>query len=189
MPSATRNTAADSSGTATIRPLAEADSPRSSPMYAPSAPSRIHAMKPASKCSRAASREGVWPERRRVAMPMRRTVGRQRPRRFRRAVGTSLPGGRIRTGKLGFLVTMARPRAQLDTAALARAFAADGLHGTPIDDVAETAGVAKPTLYARFGDKEELFALAVEAEVERLVARLDAAGGGDRLPPRRPALR
>src|SRR3954449_6994718 len=70
---------------------------------------------------------------------------------------------------------MARPRAQLDTSALAGAFAADGLHGTPIDDVAEAVGLAKPTLYARFGDKEELFALAVEAEVERLIARVEAA--------------
>ena len=70
---------------------------------------------------------------------------------------------------------MPRPRAQLDTAALARAFAADGLHGTPIERVAAAAGVAKPTLYARGGDKEELFALAVEAEVERLLERLDGA--------------
>ena len=68
---------------------------------------------------------------------------------------------------------MPRARAQLDTAALARAFAADGLHGTPIDRVAAAAGLAKPTLYARGGDKEELFALAVEAEVERLLDRLD----------------
>ncbi len=68
---------------------------------------------------------------------------------------------------------MPRPRAQLDTAALARAFAADGLHGTPIDRVVAACGVAKPTLYARGGDKEELFALAVEAEVERLLDRLD----------------
>ncbi|HEX6022214.1 MAG TPA: TetR family transcriptional regulator [Solirubrobacter sp.] len=68
---------------------------------------------------------------------------------------------------------MPRPRASLDTVALARAFAPDGLHGTPIDAVAAAAGVAKPTLYARGGDKEELFALAVEAEVERLLDRLD----------------
>ncbi len=66
-----------------------------------------------------------------------------------------------------------RPRAQIDTAALAAAFAADGLHGTPIDRVVEAAGVAKPTLYARGGDKEELFALAVEAEVERLIERFE----------------
>ncbi len=67
---------------------------------------------------------------------------------------------------------MARPRAQLDTAALARAFAADGLHGTSIDAVATAVGLAKPTLYTRGGDKQELFALAVEAEVERLLDRL-----------------
>ena len=70
---------------------------------------------------------------------------------------------------------MSRPRAQLDTAALARAFAAGGLHGTSIDAVAATAGVAKPTLYARGGSKEALFALAVDAEVERLLERLDGA--------------
>jgi AcrR family transcriptional regulator len=68
---------------------------------------------------------------------------------------------------------MPRPRAQLDTAALARAFADGGLHGTSIDAVAAAVGLAKPTLYARGGDKEELFALAVEAEVERLLSRLD----------------
>ena len=68
---------------------------------------------------------------------------------------------------------MPRPRAQLDTAALARAFASGGLHGTSIDAVAAAAGLAKPTLYARGGDKEELFALAVEAEVERLLDRFD----------------
>jgi AcrR family transcriptional regulator len=71
---------------------------------------------------------------------------------------------------LGFVP---RPRAHLDTTALARAFAADGLHGTPIDAVATAAGIAKPTLYARGGDKEDLFALAVEAEVERLIDRLN----------------
>ena len=67
---------------------------------------------------------------------------------------------------------MPRPRALVDTAALARAFAADGLHGTPIEAVVAACGVAKPTLYARGGDKEELFALAVEAEVERLLSRM-----------------
>jgi AcrR family transcriptional regulator len=66
-----------------------------------------------------------------------------------------------------------RPRASIDTTALAAAFAADGLHGTPIDRVVAAAGVAKPTLYARGGDKEELFALAVEAEVERLIERFE----------------
>ena len=72
---------------------------------------------------------------------------------------------------------MPRARAQIDTAALAAAFAADGLHGTPIDRVVAAAGVAKPTLYARGGDKEELFALAVEAEVERLLERFEGGVG------------
>ena len=70
-----------------------------------------------------------------------------------------------------------RARAQIDTTALAAAFAADGLHGTPIDRVVAAAGVAKPTLYARGGDKEELFALAVEAEVERLLERFEGGVG------------
>src|SRR3954454_21258163 len=70
---------------------------------------------------------------------------------------------------------MPRPRAQLDTVALARAFADGGLHGTSVDAVAAAARVAKPTLYARGGSKEELFALAVDAEAERLLERLDGA--------------
>jgi AcrR family transcriptional regulator len=72
-----------------------------------------------------------------------------------------------------------RPRAQLDSAALARAFAFDGLHGTPIERVVAECGLAKPTLYARGGDKEELFALAVEAEVERLLDRFDSPRATD----------
>jgi AcrR family transcriptional regulator len=66
-----------------------------------------------------------------------------------------------------------RPRASIDTVALAAAFAEGGLHGTPIDRVVAAAGVAKPTLYARGGDKDELFGLAVEAEVERLIERFE----------------
>ena len=46
--------------------------------------------------------------------------------------------------------------------------------------MAAAAGVAKPTLYARGGDKEELFALAVEAEVERLLERLEGGVVADR---------
>jgi AcrR family transcriptional regulator len=66
-----------------------------------------------------------------------------------------------------------RARAQIDTVALAGAFAEGGLHGTSIDAVVAAVGVAKPTLYARGGDKAELFALAVEAEVERLIERFE----------------
>lgn len=74
----------------------------------------------------------------------------------------------IRIGRV-----LARARAQINTAALAAAFADGGLHGTSIDAVVAAAGVARPTLYARGGDKEELLALAVEAEVERLIERFE----------------
>ena len=73
------------------------------------------------------------------------------------------------------ILRVPRARAQIDTTALAAAFAADGLHGTPIEAVVDACGVAKPTLYARGGDKEELFAVAVEAEVERLLSRLSGS--------------
>jgi AcrR family transcriptional regulator len=70
---------------------------------------------------------------------------------------------------------MARPRAQIDTAALADAFARDGLHGTSSAALAAATGVAKPTLYAHGTSKQALFLRAVEAEVERVLNRLHAA--------------
>jgi AcrR family transcriptional regulator len=70
---------------------------------------------------------------------------------------------------------MARPRARLDLAALADAFAADGLHGTGSAALAAAAGVAKPTLYAHGDSKHALFLRAVEAEVERVIDRLHHA--------------
>jgi AcrR family transcriptional regulator len=70
---------------------------------------------------------------------------------------------------------MARPRANIDTAALADAFAPDGLHGTSSAVLAAAAGIAKPTLYVHGDSKEALFLRAVEAEVERVLNRLYAA--------------
>ena len=70
---------------------------------------------------------------------------------------------------------MPRPRASIDQAAITAAFAPDGLHGVSADELARRAKVAKPTLYAHGRSKEALFAASVEAEVERLVARLHAA--------------
>jgi len=70
---------------------------------------------------------------------------------------------------------MARPRAKLDASALADAFAADGLHGTSSVQLARAVGVAKPTLYVHGESKEALFLRAVEAEVERVLDRLQAA--------------
>jgi AcrR family transcriptional regulator len=70
---------------------------------------------------------------------------------------------------------MPRPRASIDQAAITAAFAPDGLHGVSADELARRARVAKPTLYAHGRSKEALFAATVEAEVERLLARLHGA--------------
>lgn len=70
---------------------------------------------------------------------------------------------------------MPRPRARIDHSALADAFAPDGLHGTSSTVLAAAVGVAKPTLYVHGRSKHELFLLAVESEVERVLGRLQAA--------------
>lgn len=70
---------------------------------------------------------------------------------------------------------MARPPAHIDLAALADAFAPDGLHGVTSSALATAVGVAKPTLYVHGVSKSTLFLRAVEAEVERVAGRLAAA--------------
>ena len=70
------------------------------------------------------------------------------------------------------LAGMPRPRARLDHAAIAAAFAPDGLHGVNAAEVARRAGIAKPTLYAHGRSKEAVFLACVEAEAERLLAEL-----------------
>lgn len=69
---------------------------------------------------------------------------------------------------------MPRPRAKIDLGRLAEAFSPDGLHGTTSDALADALGISKPTLYAHFGSKPELFRLAVEGEVERVLGVLGA---------------
>jgi AcrR family transcriptional regulator len=83
------------------------------------------------------------------------------------------------------LAVMPRPRARLDHAAIAFAFAPDGLHGVSSAEVARRAGVAKPTLYARGGSKESVFFACVEAEVERLLSLLAHADLATRTLPAR----
>jgi AcrR family transcriptional regulator len=82
---------------------------------------------------------------------------------------------------------MPRPRAHVDTARLVDAFAADGLHGTSSSALARAVDLAKPTLYAHGVSKEALFLHAVQAEVERVLARLAAAA--ERTPAGRSARR
>ncbi|TMK24657.1 MAG: TetR/AcrR family transcriptional regulator [Actinobacteria bacterium] len=62
-------------------------------------------------------------------------------------------------------------------------FAEGGFEGATMDAIAARAGTTKPTLYARFGSKEELFAAAVEREYELRKTRLfEAYGTGDDAP-------
>ena len=50
-----------------------------------------------------------------------------------------------------------------------------GFEGTSIDAVAEAAGVSKPTVYARYRDKGDLFAAVLHGRIQRWLAPLSAA--------------
>lgn len=56
---------------------------------------------------------------------------------------------------------------------------AHGLRATTMEAVAREAGVAKPTLYARFADKEALFRAIVARVNDALRVRFEAALEGD----------
>src|SRR6202165_4229844 len=53
-----------------------------------------------------------------------------------------------------------------------------GFDCTSIDAVAETAGVSKPTVYARYHDKRDLFTAVLRATIQRWLAPLSAGGEG-----------
>jgi AcrR family transcriptional regulator len=50
-----------------------------------------------------------------------------------------------------------------------------GFEGTSIDAVAEAAGVSKPTVYARYHDKRDLFAAVLRGRIRKWLAPLSAA--------------
>ena len=50
-----------------------------------------------------------------------------------------------------------------------------GFDGTSIDAVAEAAGVGKPTVYARYRDKRDLFAAVLRGRIRDWLAPLSAA--------------
>jgi TetR/AcrR family transcriptional regulator, mexJK operon transcriptional repressor len=50
-----------------------------------------------------------------------------------------------------------------------------GFDGTSIDAVAEAAGVGKPTVYARYRDKRDLFAAVLRGRIRRWLAPVSAA--------------
>jgi TetR/AcrR family transcriptional repressor of mexJK operon len=51
-----------------------------------------------------------------------------------------------------------------------------GLEGTLMDAVADIAGVSKPTVYARYREKKELFVAVLQRRIKRWLAPL--SGGG-----------
>jgi TetR/AcrR family transcriptional regulator, mexJK operon transcriptional repressor len=50
-----------------------------------------------------------------------------------------------------------------------------GFEGTSIDAVAETAGISKPTVYARYRDKRELFTAVLRERIRQFLAPISAA--------------
>jgi AcrR family transcriptional regulator len=50
-----------------------------------------------------------------------------------------------------------------------------GFDGTSIDAVAEAAGVSKPTVYARYRDKRDLFAAVLRGRIRKWLAPVSAA--------------
>jgi len=54
-------------------------------------------------------------------------------------------------------------------------FAERGYDATPVEDVAERAGVTKPVVYEHFGSKEALYTTVADREVRALVDRIKEA--------------
>src|SRR5258708_7526951 len=59
-----------------------------------------------------------------------------------------------------------------------------GFDCTSIDAVAETAGISKPTVYARYRDKRDLFTAVLRATIQRCLAPLSAPAQAARVNPR-----
>jgi AcrR family transcriptional regulator len=74
-----------------------------------------------------------------------------------------------------------RPRSFTTSEVLERVrdvFMAKGFAAASLDELAEAAGLNRPSLYAAFGDKEQLYIHALRFYGERSVAGLDAILGG-----------
>jgi AcrR family transcriptional regulator len=73
---------------------------------------------------------------------------------------------------------MARPRKKLDLVAVAETLAATSADRVTMDRLADLLNVAKPTLYRMAGSREELIAICIDAEAERLLEYIHGGGGG-----------
>jgi TetR/AcrR family transcriptional regulator, mexJK operon transcriptional repressor len=67
-------------------------------------------------------------------------------------------------------------KAQLIIAAAREAFLEKGYDGVSMDEVANRAGVAKQTVYARYASKDALFLAVVESLQGRMLSAVSAAG-------------
>ena len=89
-------------------------------------------------------------------------------------MGKSIPAGKAKVKPRGLT---RRPQHSedklLDAARLV--FARDGLRAATVDDIAAQAGSTKPTFYARFGSKHELYEATFRREVDALTEHLLAA--------------
>src|SRR5690348_8798109 len=68
----------------------------------------------------------------------------------------------------------ANGKAESILAAAKRAFLASGFGAVSMDAIARDAGVSKATVYARFGNKEDLFGAVIGRECERYFASFSA---------------
>jgi len=71
---------------------------------------------------------------------------------------------------------MARRRKQLDLRAVAAALSDPSFEHASMDEVAARLGIAKPTLYRMAGSREELIAISVDSEAERLLEHVHRRG-------------
>ena len=94
-----------------------------------------------------------------------RTPGAGQDGRVARTPGNRGAGGRP-------TLEVARARDERLLAIATTLFETRGYDGTSMDAVAEGAGVGKPTVYARYRDKGELFAAVVRRRIETLLSPL-----------------
>jgi TetR/AcrR family transcriptional regulator, mexJK operon transcriptional repressor len=84
-----------------------------------------------------------------------------------------------RTGRRGGGGRPTREEAEVRDARLldvaTNLFMERGFDGTSIDAVAEAAGVSKPTVYARYRDKRDLFAAVLRGRIRKWLAPVSAA--------------
>jgi len=78
---------------------------------------------------------------------------------------------------------MPRPRKQLDFRAAAEALTAPDAEAATMEAIARRLEIAKPTLYRMAGSREQLIAVCVDAEAERLLEQLHRGFGAPGAPP------